>query len=264
MLNFRKFLRVLSVYLAISCICSGWIFSWSTSAADLETIKARGKLIIGVKDNLRPLGFRDAQGNLQGLEIDIAKHLAEVILGDSNAVIFKPVNNLDRLDLVIQNQVDLTIAQTGASSSRSRIVDCSVYYYLDGTGLVTKNPKINNLTVLNRQKIAVLEGSVTVMVIKSEFPQAQLIGVKSYQEALNLLETQAADLFAGDNSVLSGWVQEYSQYRQLPVRLSANPLCVVMPKGLQYESLRHQVRHAITSWHQSGWLEERANYWGLP
>lgn len=259
-----KKLEFLYKYLALILISSGWTLSFATAAADLETIKTRGKLIIGVKDNLRPLGFRDEQGNLQGLEIDIAKRLAEVILGDANAVILKPVTNLERLDVVIEDQVDLTIAQISATSSRSRLVDCSVYYYLDGTGLITKNPQIDNLTTFNPKKIAVLEGSSTVRVVKSEFPQAQLIAVKSYQEALKLLEAETADVFAGDNSILSGWVQEYPQYRQLPIRLSVAPLCVVMPKGLQYESLRHQVRQAIASWHQSGWLQERANYWGLP
>jgi len=37
-------------------------------SAELDEIEERGKLIVAVKDNLRPLGFRDAAGNLQGLE----------------------------------------------------------------------------------------------------------------------------------------------------------------------------------------------------
>lgn len=259
-----KVIHFLHGYLALSLLGCGASFCLSSLAADLETIKARGKLIVGVKDNLRPLGFRDNQGNLQGLEIDIAKRLAEEILGDNQAIIFQPVANLERLEVVIQEQVDFTIAQVGMTSSRSRVVDCSIYYYLDGTGLVTKNPAIQQPMDLNRKKIAILNNSATVAVIKSEFPHAQLIAVQSYQEALNLLERQEADAFAGDNSILAGWVLEYPLYRQLPVRLAANPLCIVMPKGLQYESLRHQVNQAIAEWHKSGWLRERATYWGLP
>ena len=78
------------------------------------------------------------------------------------------------------------------------------------------------------------------------------------------MESGGADGFAGDNSVLTGWVQEYPQYRQLPVRLGADPLVVIMPKGLQYKSLSEQVNSTIKRLHDSGWLEERATYWGLP
>ena len=100
--------------------------------------------------------------------------------------------------------------------------------------------------------------------LRSALPRVRLIGVNSYQEALALLEAGGADAFAADNSLLAGWVQEYPNYRQLPVRLSARLLCVVMPKGLQYVKLRDRVNQAIARWQKSGWLRERAAYWGLP
>ncbi len=37
-----------------------------------------------------------------------------------------------------------------------------------------------------------------------------------------------------------------------------------MPKGLQYDELRRQVSQLIGSYLQSGWLKQRAEYWGLP
>jgi polar amino acid transport system substrate-binding protein len=238
--------------------------SSSAVAAELEEILQRGKLIVAVKDNLRPLGFYSDRGNLQGLEIDIARHLAKELIGNAEAVVLKPISNQDRLQAVLDNEVDLVIARVTATSSRSRLVDLSDYYYLDGTGLVTKNPSIRQLSDLNSRKIAVLKNSSTIAVIRSELSGARLIGVNSYQEARSLLETQQADAFAADNSVLSGWVQEYPQYRQLPVRLSGDALCIVMPKGLQYTSLHDRVNDAIARWQKSGWLRERANYWGLP
>ena len=47
---------------------SFWLFSFClpSSAAELKEIQRRGYLTIAVKDNLRPLGFRDAGGKLQG------------------------------------------------------------------------------------------------------------------------------------------------------------------------------------------------------
>jgi len=239
------------------------LFPHSSLAAELEEILKRGKLIVAVKDNLRPLGYADAQGNLQGFEIDIAKNLAQELLGDRNAVIFQPVSNLERIPVLLDGKVDLVIARVSNTSSRSRLVDFSNFYYLDGTSIVTKNPNLS-LPLRENRKIAVLERSGTIAILRSELPNAQLVGVKSYQEALALLEAEGADGFAADDSVLAGWLQDYPQYRLLPIALSGEPLCVVMPKGLQYDSLRRKVNQAIARWRTSGWLKDRAIFWGLP
>ncbi|EAZ90894.1 transporter substrate-binding domain-containing protein [Crocosphaera chwakensis] len=233
-------------------------------AATLEDIKQRGKLIVAVKDNIRPLGFRNQENKLQGLEIDLARQLAQDILGDPQAVVLQPVSNQERLQKVIDGEVDLAIARITINTSRGRIVDFSPYYYLDGTGIITNNPKIRSKYHLSQGKIAVLKRSSTIAVIRTEVPQAELIGVSSYQEAMTLLETQQVDAFAADNSILTGWVQQYPQYYQLPVRLSGEGLGVVMPKGLQYASLRSRVNQAIGRWKASGWLANRLKYWGLP
>ncbi len=233
-------------------------------AASLEEIKERGTLIVAVKDNVRPLGFLDQNEQLQGLEIDIARQLAQEILGDPQAVILQPVTNQERLQKVMDGEVDMAIARITINASRTRLVNFSRYYYLDGTGIITNSPRIRALDHLSRSKIAILNHSTTIAVIRAELPQAQLMGVASYQEALTLLETQQVDAFAGDNSVLVGWVQEYPNYRQLPIRLSGEGLGVVMPKGLEYASLWTHVDQAIGRWKKSGWLAEKIAYWGLP
>jgi polar amino acid transport system substrate-binding protein len=117
---------------------------------------------------------------------------------------------------------------------------------------------------VQNQKIAVLKGSDTISQVRFIIPQVELVGVDSYEEARSLLESGGASAFAADASVLTGWVQEYPQYRLLSVRLSGLPLAVVMPKGLQYDSLRQLVNDAIARWKAEGWLQERIKYWGLP
>jgi polar amino acid transport system substrate-binding protein len=236
----------------------------SISATELSEIQRRGKIVVAVKNNTRPLGYLNEQGKLAGLEIDLARHLAKELLGDENAVILKPVSNQDRLKVVIDNQVDIAIARVSDTSSRRRIVDLSPYYYLDGTGIITQNVTVANVEGLSKSKIAVLYGSTTIAIIRDRLPQAQLIGVSSYQEALNLLESKQVQAFAGDITVLTGWVQEYSQYKLLPERLSGEPLCIVMPKGLQHKELHLAVDKAIAKWRKSGWLQERIKRWGLP
>ncbi|WP_236739079.1 transporter substrate-binding domain-containing protein [[Phormidium ambiguum] IAM M-71] len=241
-----------------------WQFAFVGNAAELKDILQRGYLIVAVKDNLRPLGFRDAAGNLQGLEIDLAKRLAQEILGNSEAIKFVPVTNSDRLRVVLEGQADLTIARVTATAARDRVVRFSIPYYMDGIALVTKEPNVRSLGDLSQQKIAILKGSSTIAKLRFILPKAQLVGVDSYQEGRSLLESNGAVAFAADVSVLTGWIQEYPQYRLLPTLLSAEPLAVVMPKGIQYDDLRRVVNEAIDRGKTQGWLPQLATSWGLP
>jgi polar amino acid transport system substrate-binding protein len=233
-------------------------------AADLPTIAQRGKLIVGVKDNTPPLGYRNAQGELVGLEIDIAKRLAQEILGNETAVVWEPLANQDRIPALVADKVDIVIARVGNTTGRERLVDFSPAYYLDGTALMVSDPAIAKADDLAGKKIAVLTGAITISELKNRLPTAQLVAVESYLEARELLRSQQVDAVAADGSILAGWVQAEPQYRLLPDRISTVALCVMMPKGLQYQGLKDKVNRAISSWRKQGWLQERAIYWKLP
>lgn len=233
-------------------------------AASLADIRERGRLIVAVKDNTPPLGFRDPANQLQGFEIDIARRLAQEILHRSNALELRPVRNEERLRVVTEGTVDLTIARVTATPSRSRVVTFSLPYYFDGTALVTRDATIRRPYDIGPRTIAVLNGSSTIPVLKYRLPGATLTGVSSYQVGQDLLEQGGAVAFAADISILSHWVREFPQYRLVADRLSVEPLCIVLPKGLQYEPLRRQVNDALGNWMEEGWLQERATYWGLP
>lgn len=240
------------------------ILAGPAAAADLQTIRKRGYLIVAVKDNLRPLGFRTATGQLQGLEIDLARYVAQALLGRADAVEFRPVANRDRLDWVEDGRVDLAIARITATASRARLVNFSTPYYLDGTGVMVQSPALQRLDDLAGRQIAVLSGSSTIASLRFLLPSAQMVGVASYQEAAALLEAGTIDGFAADASLLSAWVQQAPEYRLLPSRLSAEPLAIALPKGLQYEELRQRVNAAIAQGQTSGWLPARIRAWGLP
>jgi polar amino acid transport system substrate-binding protein len=250
----------LHVFLVIALLA---LIPQSATAREWSEIASEGELKVAVKNNLRPLGFTKKNGDLVGLEIDIAHKLAAELLGDPKAIAFLPVKNQERLQMVLNDQVDLAIARVSVTTSRSRIVDFSPYYYLDGTSIVTKNPQIKHKDSLNLKRIALLENSATIAVIQYQIPNAVLVGVDSYQAALELMETNQVDAFAGDRSILTGLTQEYPDYHLLPERLSGEALAVVMPKGLQYKELRSKVNQAIAGWQESGWLQGRIKYWGL-
>lgn len=233
-------------------------------AADLQTIQQRGRLIVAVKDNLRPLGFRSTEGQLQGFEVDIAQRLARELLDRPASLELKPVLNQDRIAAVADGQVDVAIARVTATEARSRVVSFSTPYYLDGTAVVTRTPQVQRLNDLANRTIAVLKGSSTAETLRYRLPTTTLVGVDSYAAAKSLLETEGAIAFAADASVLSGWVQTSPNYRLVAVSLSVEPLCIVVPKGLQYDALRRRIDLLLERWQREGWLKQRSAFWGLP
>ena len=235
----------------------------AAQAGTLKEIQQRKKLIVAVKDNLPLLGFRDRAGNLQGLEIDIARKLATEIFGNAESLQLIPVANQDRLKVAIEGNVDLTIARVTATATRSRVVDFSRYYYLDGTGIVTMQASITKNSDLAGKKIAVLNNSTTIATLQYIIPKAQLVGVNSYQQAQDLLKAGKVVGVAADRSLLIGWLKTDSSYHLLPDRLSTEALGIVIPKGMQYDQLRQLVDRSIQQWQVDGWLQERIQYWGL-
>ncbi|WP_295615938.1 transporter substrate-binding domain-containing protein [Chamaesiphon sp. GL140_3_metabinner_50] len=255
--------RFKSLFFALLSI--GSIISWQTAvqAGTLKEIQQRHKLIVAVKDNLPLFGLRDRTGNLQGLEIDIARKLAAEIFGNADSIQFIPVANQDRLKVVIDGTVDLTIARVTITATRSRVVDFSRYYYLDGTGIITNQTNINKNSDLVGKKIAVLNSSTTIAALQYIIPQSKLVGVNSYQQAQSLLATGKVVAIAADRSLLLGWNKTDANYHLLPNKLSTEALGIVIPKGIKSDSLHQLVDRSIERWQADGWLQQRIQYWGL-
>ena len=262
MKNKARSTRFKSLFFVFTLIAS--IGNWHPAqAGTLSEIQQRRKLIIAVKDNLPLLGFRDRNGNLQGLEIDIARKLATEIFNNPNAVELVPVANQDRLKVAIQGTVDLTIARVTITPTRSRVVDFSRAYYRDGTAIITTQVNITKNADLIGKKVAVLNNSTTIATLQFITPTAQLVGVNSYRQAQALLATGKVVAIAADRSLLLGWSKTAPNYHLLPDKLSTEPLGIVIPKGLQYEPLRELVDRSIQRWKADGWLQQRIQYWGL-
>lgn len=235
----------------------------SCLAAEWSAIQKRGRLVIGVKDNLPPLGFRHPSGNLAGFEIDIARELAKELLGSTELVELVPLNNRDRLSAIWSDRVDVVIAHLSITHNRARLVDFTVPYYTDSTTVIAKRSNQND-RFGQTSAIAVIKGSSTIAVLQFLVPQAQLIGVDSYQEGLAALKAQKVQAFAGDSSALVQWLKENPDYDRIKNLTSSHSLAIALPRGLQHEDLRLRVFQTVEKWRKNGWLRDRATYWGLP
>ncbi|MEB3294878.1 MAG: transporter substrate-binding domain-containing protein [Synechococcales bacterium] len=247
----------------------GWAVAigWGQIAAisaDLPPLQQRGYVTIAIQDQSYPLSFRDAQGQRTGWEIEIAERLAQELVGQPHAARFQVVRNLDRIPAVAEGRVDLAIARVSATAARRRLVDFSLPYYWDGTGLITQRSDWRSISDFRRGRIAVLVHSSTFYTLQYSLPQAQLSFVTSYAEAVQQLNAGIIDAFAADQSLLSGWQRQDARYRLLPFQLSIEPLAIVLPKGLQHAELRYRVNQILQQWRREEWLKERAAVWGLP
>ncbi|ELS34267.1 MULTISPECIES: transporter substrate-binding domain-containing protein [Pseudanabaena] len=225
----------------------------------LDKIQKRGKLIVGVKDNLPPLGFRDRSGNLVGLEIEIARELAKEL---NFQVELLPLSNRDRLTALQNNQVDLAIAQITVTTNRSRLVDFSLPYYIDSTIVIAKRGT-NSQELYQPLAIGVIQNSDAIAAIQSQFPKAAIIGTSSYADGLAALQADKIKAFVGDRTSLTRWLQEHPDLEIIGQPIAVHSLAIAMPRGLQHLDLRDRVFGIVDKWHKNGWLKERAKYWGL-
>lgn len=232
-------------------------------SAELTEIEVRGRLIVAVKDNRYPLAFRNTAGELHGFEIEIARRLALELLGDETAVELRPVSNVDRVNAVIEGDVDIAIAAITITSQRQRITSFSEPYYLDGVGFITTSPQVTSLDDLTLGRIAVLRSSSTLAHVRYQLPAATIVPVSTYQQAIAALDDGQVEAFAGDVSLLTGWQQQDSRYRLLDEVVSVEPVAIAIPKGTQYSDLRRAINDALRQWDDEGWLQDRAAHWGL-
>ncbi len=233
-------------------------------ATELRQIQQRGYLIVGVKENVPPLGSRTVAGELEGFEIDLARRLATDLLGDGAAVELKPLANPDRLPALLAGEVDLLIAQVTQTADRDRLVTFSPPYYLSGMQVITLQPELNRLAALRDQRLGVLVGSDAGAIALARLPRLTLVPYDSYRAAQAGLRQGDIDAFLGDAAILTGWQQAQPELLSVGPLLSVDTLAIALPKGLQHEPLRQKVEAIVRQWQQSGWLQNRQQHWGLP
>lgn len=230
-------------------------------AGDLQQIRDRGYLIVGVKENLRPLGFRDNQGQLQGLEIDLARQLAQDLLGDGDRLRLVPLLNQERLPALFTGEVDVIIADLTLTADRLRLVQFSPIYHVDGLGMISLQTLPPDPAQWRGYTLAILPQTAIPPAWRSLGIRWQI--VPSYEAAWQTLARGQAAAFLGDRSVLVGWAQGDPRYTLSPQQWSFEPLAMAIPKGQQYRSLREWIDSTVNQWQRSGWLDQRRSAWGL-
>ena len=129
----------MSRHMAATVLAAGLALAATASArADvLDDIKKRGTLIVGVKADYKPFGFRDPSGAIIGLEPDLAADVAKK-LGVKLELV--PVVSANRMEFLKQGKIDLMIATMSDKPERRRIVQAiEPLYYADFVNVLLKS-----------------------------------------------------------------------------------------------------------------------------
>jgi len=127
----------------------------------VETIKSRGKLIVGTSADWPPFEYIDAKGNFAGIDIAIAERIARE-LGVQLEV--KDMKFAALIEALKGGQVDLVIADLHHTAEREREIDFSKNYYVayDASVVVLKSraPEFKDEQSLYGKNIGVQLGTI--------------------------------------------------------------------------------------------------------
>lgn len=130
----------------------------------LNQVQERGTLICGVNSELAGFGSVDEAGDFNGFDVDFCRAIAAAVLGDSEAVEYRPLNAQERFTAVQSGEVDVLVRNTTWTSSRDTEVGLNfapVTFY-DGQGFMARaDSGISELEDMDGRSICVQSGTTT-------------------------------------------------------------------------------------------------------
>lgn len=228
----------------------------------LQIVKERGKIIVGVKFDSKPFGFVDEDQELKGFDVDLSKEIAKRILGDENAVEFKQVNSSSRILQLSSGSIDMVAATMTITNKRQQIVDFSTPYYLAGQAImVPKSSDIKTVKDLNGKRVIVVLGSTSEQTMRTLAPKAKIKGFRTYTEAFSALKAGRADAMTTDDTILTGFIMDDSNFRMLKERYTTEPYGIGFRKDKKTQGFQAVINETLEQLKQDGTLVKITNKW---
>ena len=257
----KKFCGTLVLISLILCGCGK---KQEVTNDALTSIRQKDMLTVGVKVDTPPFGYLDKDGNNIGFDIDLARFVAKKILGDPNKVTFVPVNATNRIMKLASAEVDMIAATMSITPQRQMILDFSIPYHTAGQAImVRKESEITSLSDLENKKAIIVFGSTVEQGLRSNVPNIQIIGYKTYPEAYQALKAGKADAMIADDTILLGFAMNDQSVKILPKRYSKEPYALVFRKGEESEKLLKTVDIELEEAINRGEIRQLKAKWGI-
>jgi ABC-type amino acid transport substrate-binding protein len=206
----------------------------------LQQIEKSGEIRIGYRQTMPPMSFLGKDGLPVGYSIDLCAEVVsevEKTLGIAVKSHYVPVTSEDRFTALAENKIDLLCGATTKTLSRGELVDFTQLTFVTGASFMAlKETKIRNN--FEGKKIGVSKGTTTATALDKLLTDAQvkadIVFVKSKEEALKALDKGDIDAFAADQVVLIGMALisgHPKSYSILPDLFSYEPLALALRRN---------------------------------
>ena len=234
----------------------------ATAADGVDAIKKRGTLIVGVKADYKPFGFRDPSGTIIGLEPDLAADLAKR-LGVKLELV--PVVSANRIEFLQQGKVDLLIATLSDKPERRRVVQAiDPNYYSDFVNvMLPKSSGITDWAQLKGKPVCATSGAWYNKDVARTYG-AEIVAFDGSEKPLFALKQGNCIGYVYDQSMLQGklldddWKANYA----LPLKgILDAPWMMAVAQG--NTTLQAAVEDATKDWMKTGFIVNEEKKWGI-
>ena len=242
--------------IAVATICA---FGPSAMAQEntVAKIKARGKLLAGVKFDTPPFGFLDDKNEPVGFDIDLVRRIAEHL---GVPVELVKVTSPTRVPMLVSGNVDLVAASMTHTRERDKTIDFSITYYTGGQSLlVPKSSSVAGLRDLDGKQVAVQQATTLEKNIAAAAPKAKVTAFKDYNSAWLALAQGRVDALTGSVNILQGFAKNNDGFKIVGERFSVEPFGVGVRQG--DSALRDEINFAIQDLWTSGQYAELYRKW---
>jgi polar amino acid transport system substrate-binding protein len=201
-LKFLVTVMMLMAILLVACQTTQQTDSVTAVAnqSHIDRILAAGELRVGTSASQPPLNMKDRDGHVFGLEVDLARILAES-MGVELRLVEKPFKQL--LDTLDAGEVDLVISGLTITPKRNLRVAFVGPYFLSGKSFLTKYKTLaeaQSLDAIEEKNVTLtaLEGSTSQDLVAQVLPEVKLTPAASYEAALRLLDESQVDALVAD------------------------------------------------------------------
>ena len=220
------------------------------SGSLLDTVRERGEVICGVRDALPGFAIVDASGNYSGFDIEFCRVVAAGVLGDADAVDFRPLQTADRFTALQSREVDVLIRNTTWTATRdgtegSNFLFTTLY---DGQGfIVPADSGITSLEELDGANICVATGTTTELNLNAVFNARNInfnpVTFGSNTELQPAYESGQCESYTADASTLATY--------KFTSEEAGGPEQFVIPDVISKEPLGPVVLDGDTQWAQA-------------
>ncbi len=197
-----KRMGILSTFVALALLAT----VATASAGTLDEIKKRGELIAGVRYDMPPFGQADQSGNVQGVDVEIVKYIADKL---GVKLKLQQVTGQTRIPMLVNGNVDVIAAGLAKTEERTKTIDFSSIYIESGTlFLVKKGSPIKSYRDMKGKTVATIQGTIYLARLKERLPDVNSVTFQEYPQAVLAVEQGKADSLMADDGTLINLIKD--------------------------------------------------------